>query len=1536
MAARQAPPQVEDVLALSPLQEGLFALYRLAEDGVDLYTMQLRVDIDGPVDVDLLRRSAAAMLERHPNLRAAFWDRGVEKPVQIVPAHAELPWTERTAVPAEFDAIARSERRRPFDLGRGPALRVVVLRVPGESRRRLIFTAHHILMDGWALGVFFTEMLAVYRAGGSVDGLPRPRPYRDYIAWLARQDRVAAMSRWSDYLSGASAPLMVADGTVVPRDGVPGKAELLLPAADTARLRNWAGRNGLTLNTAVLFAWAVVLSRLTDRRDVVFGTVVSGRPEQLAGVEGMVGLFINTVPVVHRFGGADTVAGHCVRLQREASAMRDIGYLSLSAIQRSHGRGALFDSLFVFENAPVEDAIRAVTTPDGARFRPVEMESLTHYPLTVVAHLRHDALVVLVEAIHQALRHLRPDQTCERLVGVLRQLPESGDATPDALDVLTAAERAESAGLARRSVAVPDATVWEVFARQARLTPDADALSVGTGERYTYAELHARACRLAAELAVRGVGPESVVALVLPRSARSIVTLLAVLAAGGAYLPVDITLPQARIDTMLAQADPVLAVTTAGCQRLVAGGTATLVIDDPAAAERISRSPAVAPTVQRHPEQCAYVIFTSGSTGEPKGVLGTNGAVLSYFADHRERVYRPAVARLGRPLRIAHAWSLSFDASWQPLVGLLDGHALHLFDAEEMRDADRLVAGMATHRVDMIDTTPSMLGQLRAAGLLTHGLPVLALGGEAIDSALWEQLRALPAAGVCGAVYNCYGPTEVTVEAVVAAVGDHPAPTIGTANAETFTYVLDSGLRRVPHGVVGELYLGGAQLARGYLGRPAMTAARFVADPFRPGRRMYRTGDLVRRLPHGGYAYLGRADTQVKIRGYRVEIGEIEASLRGHPAVGDAAVSVVQRKSSTTLVGFVVWENSGHGDLGLVRAALTERLPSYMVPARVVALPSLPVNTNGKLDGDALDRLAEHALTRATGAAVTSSATERLLCEVFEEQFNGVVPHLDDDFFQFGLDSIVAISLAHRAQRRGLTLSPRMVFATPTISQLAAAIDAGVGRDAFVPGAEYGEVLPLPMVSWLCQHGNYRRFTHTVLLRLPTDIDRSSIELMLQLLLDGHDTLRSIMVDTAAGPRLVTRQPGVVRAVDLIDRVQVPEPTDAAMISAIAASARGVMDQIDPRAGAMVRAVWYSGAGQGPVHGPQPGSVLLLTAHHLTVDVVSWHIMLGDLVEAWRHVKAGTAPKMLPEFTSYRRWCDLMWQRADTPEVRDQAAYWIGQVRGPDPALGARPVDPIRDTWSTLRVTRIAIEAEVTGRVLAAVTKDEGVREFLLTATTMAIASWRRERRQDPASGTLVALEGHGRADAVLDTDTTNTVGWFTNAYPVRLGAGAEAVDVEQAERDPRAAGALLDAVVAHLGTVPNGGLDFGLLCYVRGVPELQAATEPQIQFSYLGRLDLGITDQPWSLLTGPFVAALPDDPEPDLPLRFALNLSAFVAMTPDGAQLISNWRWSDALFAPSDIVRLTRLWRRAIVALAADLDRLHGRDRSNGDATYE
>ncbi len=1508
----QQQPQIEDVLALSPLQEGFYALAQLADESVDLYSMQFVVDIDGVLDVDLLHRSAQAMLQRHPNLRAAFWDRGVPRPVQIVPVQAQLPWEERVSLRADFDRIAQEERQRSFDLSKGPALRIVLLSVPDEVSYRMIVTAHHILMDGWALATFFTEMLAVYEANGSIDGLPAVRPYRDYIAWLNAQDTAAAADKWSRYLGASSGPLMLADGGVTAHDNVPEKTQFLLTPEETVRLRGWAAANGLTLNTVTAFAWAVVLGRLTDRTDVVFGTIVSGRPRELTDVERMVGLFINSVPMVCHVDYATSVVAQCARLQREAAAMRDIGYLSLSALQRAEGAAALFDTMFVFENAPIGDAVREIATSNGAHFRPVEMESLAHYPLTVVSHMLGGSLLVMIEAIPAALQYFSGESVGERLVSVLRQFPDIGDGTPDALDVLTPRERVENAVTASAADASAE-SVWELFERQVVSRPDVVGLTAGAEERYTYAQLHAAACRLANELVEHGVSPETTVGLVLPRSVDSIIAILGVLAAGAAYVPVDIGLPAARIESILRQSDPKLIITITEHGDVAGAQYRAVLLDDPVTAERISHRPAEAPAIARRPDQSAYLIFTSGSTGEPKGVIGTHGALMNYAADHRDRVYRPATARLGRKLRIAHAWSLSFDASWQPMIGLLDGHTVHLFDAEAMRDAHRLVQGMAERDIDMIDTTPSMLAQLSAAGLLDRDLPVLALGGEAIEAALWKRLSALTET----AVYNCYGPTETTVEAVVAAVKDYSTPTIGTPNQGMAGYVLDSRLRPVPDGAVGELYLAGAQLARGYAGKPAVTASAFVADPQRPGQRMYRTGDLVRRLPHGGFAYLGRADSQVKIRGYRVEVGEIESALRLQPGVQTAAVAVVRRAGGASLVGFIVPQHElAQFDTTRTAMSLADRLPSYMMPSRLVVLEQLPVTVNGKLDGDALERLALEALSGGAAegeGTLPATTTECALCECCADLFDGAAPGIDDDFFSLGVDSIVAISLVNKARKRDLLITPRMVLAAPTIRQLAALIDSRGCLETDAAEADYGPVPPLPIVSWMHESGQCRRFALSVLVHLPEGISLESIARVLQVVLDGHDMLRSLLVDTSDGPRVITRERGVVRAESILTSAELSAGGES-MGLGVAAATRAALDQLDPYSGSMLRAV--------RLVSPDRDDALLLSIHHLAVDVVSWHILLANLADAWQTLEAGGAPKAPVEYTSYRRWSELMAERAGSSEVHAQHGYWADQISGDDPELGTRRPDQSRDTWATMQTTVAMTPVDVTRHIIRTLDKNVGFQALLLAALAVTVASWRRERGQDASPGTLVSMEGHGRADAVLGTDTTNTVGWFNTVYPVRVGGGEMALDVGAVERDASGARELLSSVVVHLAAVPNQGLDYGLLRYSEQYEDLAPEDDPQIQFNYLGRMDMGgITDQPWSLVTDTRALAIPMDSEPDLPLRFGLNIASAVTTTAEGPQLVTNWQWSSNLFTSEDADQLARLWQRSVAALAQALD---------------
>ncbi|MVU79026.1 amino acid adenylation domain-containing protein [Nocardia sp. ET3-3] len=1563
---RTEPAEIEDVLALSPLQQGLFSLARLAADGVDLYTMQFVIDIGGPLDVGVLRRSVEVLLERHPNLRAAFWDRDLPKPVQIVPTWVDLPWTEIEARPEEFDALAAADRERAFDLGKGPALRVTLVNLPGE-RRRLILTTHHILMDGWAVAVFFRELIAVYEAGGTADTLPAPRPYRDYIGWLAAQDTAAASRAWADYLSPLSDPLMLADaGAAAVGAAIPERTRHYLDPDETQRLVHWARTNGLTLGTVVQFAWAVVLSRLTDRRDLIYGTTISGRPDTLPGVETMIGLFINTVPARVVLDRTATVRDHCRTLQREQAAMRDSGYLSLSTIQRTAGHGPLFDVLFVFENAPIGAATDPMVTTDGTRFLPVAMESLVHYPLSVVSHLEDDRLVVVLEAIAEALPHLSVQDIGARVLSVLRQLPDHTDSIPDLLDVLLPAERAEldsqrGAGASTlggaagadgpsRADAAPQTPlgVLDLFQRHVASTPDAPALSVATA-RFTYRELHAAAGRLATELAARGIGPEDVVALALPRSAESIIAILATLYTGAAYVPIDISAPPMRTASILRQADPALILTSEACLPLIhaahrqivewrsteanpdesprwcavrqeGGGAArTLVVDDAVVAARIAAGPISAPR-EVHPDACAYLIFTSGSTGEPKGVMGTRAALASYFADHRDRVYLPARARLGRALRIAHAWSLSFDASWQPMIGLFDGHAVHLFDETEMRDARGLVEGIVRHRVDMIDTSPSMFAQLEAAGLVDGDhLTVLALGGEAIGPALWERLRALPAT----AVYNCYGPTETTVEAVVATVNTGgmedlsqagSVPVIGRPVDRMAGYVLDSGLRPVPRGVVGELYLSGAQLTRGYVGRAAQTADRFVADPFRTGVRMYRTGDLVRQLPSGEISYLGRADDQVKIRGYRIEIGDIESALLELSGVREAAVVVVDRPSGPTLVGFAVAEDEATGIM--LRARLSERLPAYMVPARIVLLPAMPVTPNGKLDVRALVAAGLSLLSESSTGVAPRTDTERALCAAFAEVLGGRTIGIDDDFLAFGIDSIVAISLVDKARRAGLPISPAMVLATPTVRDLAATVDARAAQRetaAIEHGPAYGEVPATPIMRWMYEFGGYRRLALSTLVTLPSGIDTARLEATLQAVLDGHDMLRARLSHTDSGPRLITREPGAVRAADLLTEVTV----DGDLGAALELRSREAIDRIDPDAGILLQAVRLRHS---------PGDVLLLTVHHLAVDPVSWHILLGDLADAWRQLESGETPRLAVESTSYRRWGQLLEARRPSRDVQSQREFWATQLAGGDAPLGRRRPDPRTDTWDSYRITPSFTDAEATRGILAAAgwgDRAAGIHEFLLTALVLTLNTWRTERGQDASAGALIAMEGHGREDArvAAEADTSRTSGWFTSVYPLRLAVGS-GLDVTRAEADPAAAAVLLETVAAQSHMVPNKGLDYGTMRYGGSAPELSAQAEPQVLFDYLGRMDLTAgtgTDQPFAPVTDLTLhQRLPIAPEPDMPLRYALDLIAAIHPGEQGSQLVTLFRWSAILFEESEIDRFGAIWQRSVAALTA------------------
>ncbi|GAA0585860.1 amino acid adenylation domain-containing protein [Streptomyces crystallinus] len=902
-----------DILPLSPLQEGMLFHSLYDRHAVDVYMPQMVIELEGEVDTAVLRGAIAALFERHDNLRACFRTRTRKgAPVQLIPARVDV-------LLREFDLLALDEPERAaelarlmaedqvdrFDLARPPLLRFMLVR-RSERSWRLVMTHHHILLDGWSIPVLIGELMELYRQGGDGSALAPVAPYKSYLAWLAGHHRDAAREAWRQSLAGLDEPTLVVPPSASRLPGLPATVETRLTPELTERLTATIRRHGLTLNSVVQGTWAMALARLTGRDDIVFGVTVSGRPAEIQGVERMVGLLINTLPARLRVRSEASLAELLTGLQREQGRLLPHQNLGLTEIQQQAGVGTLFDTLMVFQNYPTEPEAEH---GGKQRLRVVDAFSVdaTHYPLGLTVfpgpslRLRLD---------HQS--DVVAQDTAERLLGWLVRLIEAVADDParplSAVDVLGAEERERVlVDVNDTAHEVPRTTLAELFEAQAARTPDAVA-AVASGTELTFAELNARANRLARALAGRGAGPERLVGLALPRTPELLVAVLAVLKSGAAYVPIDPDYPAARIAHLVEDSAPVLVVTTTGLAAALPEGTPTLLVDDSPAALAAHSGDDLGEDERGvlDPSNLAYVIYTSGSTGVPKGVAVQHQNAVNLFHDHRAEFYRPETARAGRErFRVALAASISFDASVAGLLWMLDGHELHLADDESRYDPVAFVDFVASGHIDVVDVTPSFAEQLVDAGLLDGPRPaVLVVGGEAMREPLLERLVAVEGMST----YNFYGPTECTVDATSHRLDGDTRQIIGRPVWNTRAYVLDRALSPAPVGVVGELFLAGEGVARGYLGRPGLTAERFLPCPFGAhGERMYRTGDLVRRLADGTLEYVGRADEQVKVRGFRVELGEIEAVVQRHPDVAQSAVVTrTDRLGGAQVVAYVV------------------------------------------------------------------------------------------------------------------------------------------------------------------------------------------------------------------------------------------------------------------------------------------------------------------------------------------------------------------------------------------------------------------------------------------------------------------------------------------------------------------------------------------------------------------------------------------------------------------------------------------------------
>ncbi|WP_194905700.1 non-ribosomal peptide synthetase [Catenulispora rubra] len=1560
-SAQTRPPVLPVVrsaaVPLSFGQQRMWFLHRLdGPSAVDNVPLVVRLT-GGPVDATVLQSAVADVAGRHEALRTIIADdAGVAHQVVLdQDAPGAVPRLVERAVREPELSDALSELMcQSFDLAGEVPWRVALLGL-SPTEHVLAIAMHHIATDGWSADVLARDLSVAYaaRLRGSEPGWsPLPVRYTDFTLWqrglLAddQQDSESLAGRqlafWTSTLAGL--PEQVELPTDRPRPAEVTHQGSMVRFEIDARLHqgllNVARGSGATLSMVVQAALTILLSGLGAGDDIPLGTPVAGRTD--SALDDMVGLFLNALVLRTDLSGNPTFAQLLRRVRTGALAAyehQDMPFEHLVDVlqpTRSRSYHALFQVCFAVQNA----AKTEVDLP-GVR---AELEhfdlGISKLDLSFFLWQRPGAegaagLDGFLEYSHDLFDESTVRSLTERFVRVLEQVAGDTSLRVRDVDVFLPAERERllsEAGVG--GAAVEAATIAGAFEAQVARTPDAVA-AVFEGVELSYAELDARANRLGRLLIERGVRVEDRVVVALARSLDLVVALLAVAKAGGVYVPVDTGYPAERIAFILGDAAPALVVTSAElAEKLPVGTTRVVVLDDlgTAAAGPIADSER---NGRLAPEAGAYVMYTSGSTGVPKGVVVSQGAVVGLALDGCWRGMASGGVLFHTPF--------GFDPSTFELWGpLLNGGAVVVAGPGEL-DAVRLRELISGSGLSVVNAAAGLLRVLVEADAgCFSGLSHVLTGGDVVPGQTVAQLLA-----ACPevALWNLYGPTEVTLCATTftagpGAWGDAVMP-IGGPRDGVRVFVLDDALRPVAPNVSGELYVAGTGLARGYLDRSGLTAERFVACPFLPGERMYRTGDLVRWDSDGRLVFVGRGDDQLKIRGFRVEPGEVEAALSSHPGVAQAVVTARQDGGvDKRLIGYIVADQDtalDGQDTALDGEAVRERLagmlPDYLVPTAIVVLDALPLTANGKVDRAALPAPDFAALVTDRAPRTT---TEELLSQLFARVLGLEQVGVDDGFFHLGGDSIMSLQLVARAHRAGIAITALDVFVHKTVAALAVLVDQTASQPARVHDADHGPLPLTPIMHALRERGGPSvlggGFSQWVVVTAPADLELNRLTRAVQALVAHHGALRMRLVGAVedGSPRLDILEPASKAAQTRVRRVDAAASAGDELDELIERQARVASGRLDPQAGVMLQALWFD-RGTG-----RPGR-LLLVAHHLVTDGVSWRILLADLVTAWQAIQSSEPPVLAPAPTSFRRYALALAAQPDEPARRAALDAWRRVLRpaAGEPPLGRRRATDL-DTHAGLRRISVTVDPDLISAVLTTVPAafHAGVDDVLLAGLTAALAR-RRIRRGERPGPVLVDVEGHGRREFADGMDLSRTVGWFTSMHPVLLDPGsADPARVRSGDED---AGQLVMRVKEQLRAIPGAELDYGRLRYLdeQAAAVLAELPTAQIGFNYLGRFaDASADDAPgggspgngspgdgsppdWRL-AGP--RAMGGDAPPEMRAVHALETGGVVRDAADHGrpELVLQVAWVSELFDEADVRELVQDWAEMLRGLAA------------------
>ena len=1488
--SKQKKHNIEAIYALSPMQHGML-FHSLFDSEASVYGVQFACTLSGNVKPEALKRAWQKVVDRHPVLRTSFVWHDLKEPVQVVRLSVSLPWLSldwRSSSPLEqqrlLDDFLAADLQRGFDLQQPPLLRLALIRIADETYH-FVWSFHHLLLDGWSTPLVIKEVFTFYEAfsGGREVELAGVRPYREYIGWLRQQELGAAEAFWREMLRGFSAPTTLG----IERDveaAAEGEAsrdrymehQISLTAEETRGMQQLAREQQVTLNTVVQGAWAVLLGRYSGSEDVVFGATVSGRPATLPGVEEMVGLFINTLPVRVQVRGESEVRRWLQELQEQQVEVRQYEYSPLVEVQgwSEVAKGTpLFETLIAFENYPVGEALEE--SSGGLEISDVRNIERNSYPLALVVI---PAQGLTLKTIYDSQRYEASNITrmIEHLRVILRGIAERPEQPVSHLPLLTPSEREQllfdwnhtpfDFPLSR--------CIHQLFEAQARRSPDALALSCSaSSSMLSYAELDLRSNQLAHYLRRSAVTTGSVVALLLDHSVETLIAILGVLKAGAAYLPLDAAHPPARLAFALSDANAALVLTQqALMERLSPALTAhlpadtvlppifsldtewevcaALPTDNPSSSEQSSAS-------------LAYLIYTSGSTGQPKAVMIQHRSLVNYICWAKE-VYLPEGEDSAEESSFALYSSLAFDLTVTSLfVPLVSGQTLSIYPKQGPESP--LLSVLEENRTQVLKLTPSHLSLLKEMDNRHSSIRRLIVGGEALSTELARAVSESFNHQV--EIYNEYGPTEATVGCMLyrfdPQTDDRAWVAIGRPAANTQVYLLDEQLAAVAENVTAELYIGGEGVALGYLDRPELTAQKFIADPYgrRAGARLYRTGDLARRLVTGEVEYLGRRDEQVKYHGHRVELQELRSALVMHPQVRDAVV-VVRRdgQGREQLVGYYVSRQAIES--GELREQMRERVIVETVPTQFVHLRRLPLTLNGKVNVEALPVAGEDNSRGGVGEGVRvepRTEEEGKLVEIWREVLGRERVGIHDNFFELGGDSILSIQIIARANRAGLALMPKQLFQHPTVAGLAAVAGQRPAVES-EQGMVAGEVVLTPIQQWFFEQELARpeHYNQSLLLRVKKPVELSVLRAVVGELLRQHDGLRLRFERGGEGG---WRQWHGAWSEELVEQscreLDLSGVEQSERSGAITAACEEVQRSLELKGGPLFRVLWIktgdrveAGDGVESVESEGGGGRLLVVAHHLVVDGVSWRILLEDLERGTEQAGRGEPVKLGEKTTSYRRWAEELARVAAGGLGAGEAEYWEG--------VGQRAVQEIpegraggaNEEGSAASVS-VRLSEERTRELLEEVpgAYHTQINDVLLTALARTLSWWSgaveqatgskaTAKSEAMSSGVLVELEGHGREEIGDEVNVSRTVGWFTSIYPVVLGGSRE-----------EEVGAALKRIKEQLRGVPRRGLGYGLLRYLGAEEQrekLARGKRAEVGFNYLGQVDQVVGGERW------------------------------------------------------------------------------------------